>query len=165
MLIPNIPQLSLFFKANAHLRKRLSSQLREAICSAVSSRVRWKLCENFSSRGREKNIWHVWYFLPREVKISTCADDVRILLRRSSKLANEIALKDYKAKFSHNFRRTREETSEQTSSRGWELTHLLKCTQTFRYDLQSQGDYWYSTIVSLRPMQTDATSQNVVVCC
>ena len=43
------------FKAGAHLRKVLSKIPREAVSSAVSSRVRWSFREFFfASRGREK---------------------------------------------------------------------------------------------------------------
>ena len=41
-----------FLKAAAHLRK-IS---REAVSSAISSRVRWRFREFYASRGRETNI-------------------------------------------------------------------------------------------------------------
>ena len=46
-------------KPAAHLRKELSKLPREAVCSAVSSRVRGNCGEKFASRGCEDKIKHV----------------------------------------------------------------------------------------------------------
>ena len=51
--------LEVFLKAGAHLRKVLSKIPREAVSSAVSSRVRWSFREFYASRGREENICRV----------------------------------------------------------------------------------------------------------
>ena len=55
-------------KPAAHLRKELSKLPREAISSAVSSRVRLSFREFFASRGREENICRVWYLRFRLVR-------------------------------------------------------------------------------------------------
>ena len=57
----------------------------------VSSRVRRNFGEKFASRGREENIQHVWYFLPREANSSSCAATVRIWLSPIHRLSNKIA--------------------------------------------------------------------------
>ena len=64
---------------------------REAVCSAVSSRVRRNFGEKFASRGREENIQHVWYFLPREANPSSFAATVRIWLGPINRSSNKIA--------------------------------------------------------------------------
>ena len=46
-------------KAGAHLKKVLSKIPREAVSSAVSSRVRWSFRELYASRRREENICRV----------------------------------------------------------------------------------------------------------
>ena len=46
-------------KPTAHWRKQLSKLLGKAVCSAVSSHVRWRFPENFATQGREENICHV----------------------------------------------------------------------------------------------------------
>ena len=52
------------------LSKELSKLPREAVCSAVSSRVRRNCGEKFTSRGREDKIKHVWHFWPRKANSS-----------------------------------------------------------------------------------------------
>ena len=80
------------FKPAAHLRKELSKVPREAVCSAVSSRVRQSFGEKFASRGREDKIRHVGYFWPREANSSMCAAIVRIWLSLVNQPSNENAL-------------------------------------------------------------------------
>ena len=46
-------------KPAAHVRKELSNMPREAVCSAVSLRVRRNFGEKFTSRDREEIIQHV----------------------------------------------------------------------------------------------------------
>ena len=58
----------------AHLREELSKLPREAISSAVSSRVRLSFREFFASRDREKNICYA--ILPRKAEISQKTRDV-----------------------------------------------------------------------------------------
>ena len=52
--------IHMLIKPGAHGRKQLSKKSREAVSSAVSSRVRVNFGEIFASRGREKKIYIVF---------------------------------------------------------------------------------------------------------
>ena len=72
------------------VRKELSKMPREAVCSAVSSRVRGNFGEKLASRGREDKIKYVQYFCPREPNSSLCAAIVVIELSSVEQASNKI---------------------------------------------------------------------------
>ena len=77
-----------------------------------------------------------------EIRLSpilTSSAHLEIFASQGNKISNmsDIFSGPYEAKFSHNFHRTREETAQQTTSRGWELSRFLKCAPGF-----SRKDIW-----------------------
>ena len=71
------------------VRKELSKLPREAVCSAISSRVLEKCGEKFAARVREDKIKHVWYFWPRKASSSLCAAIVTIELSLANQASNK----------------------------------------------------------------------------
>ena len=103
-------------KPVAHLRKELSKLPREAISSAFSSCMQLRFLEFLASRGREENIYHVWYLRFREAKFS------RKLNRTLEETAELIALLGLARPFARLF--------PQVSDRLTTLTVVAPCCST-----------------------------------
>lgn len=72
------------------VRKELRKLPCEAVCSAVSSRVRGNFGGKFALRGREDKIKHDWYFWRSQANSSVCAAIVRIKLSSINRTSNPI---------------------------------------------------------------------------
>ena len=78
-------------KPPAHVRKERSKVPHEAVCSAISSRVRQNFGKKFALQGREENMQHVWYFLPCKANSLSFAATVRFRLSQINWSSYKIA--------------------------------------------------------------------------